>query len=432
MLTFLRKPPFLRVVIRVILILLIYFILPVSLAKILNVKPIKPLFLFYLINAVILFYLFRKSSLKGYDFERRMQGLEEKINLLNAEYAKELKNNSGLKEKSLRYNSLGKILEKINLSLELEAVTETIASEAFSLIGRDKGVCILYLIDSRTQKLVLSKARKEDRGLVIKAKEGDIIDFWVLRHVNPILIGDIKSDFRFDLDKLIAQDIRPAASLISAPFLSDNKELGILRLDNEIPNFYSEDDLRFLVSISDLGAVAIENSELFKRAQDLAIHDALTGLYTKGYFLERFKEECKRTVRQGISLTLLMLDIDFFKNYNDQFGHTAGDIVLKKLSQIMTESLASFNPLIGRFGGEEFCIAITGVDKKETYKIGDSLRSKIESARIVLRRSETNITVSAGLASLPADTLDDEELIRKADKAMYEAKQKGRNQVCCI
>ena len=77
------------------------------------------------------------------------------------------------------------------------------------------------------------------------------------------------------------------------------------------------DDLRFLVSISDLGAVAIENSELFKRTQDLAIHDALTDLYTKGYFLERFKEECKRSIRQGIPLSLLMLDIDFFKNYND-------------------------------------------------------------------------------------------------------------------
>ncbi len=361
-----------------------------------------------------------------------MQEFQEKINLLNVEYSKELKNNSALREKNLRYNSLGKILEKINLNLELDAVTETIASEAFSLIGRDKGVCILYLIDSQTQKLVLFKTRKEDGSLVIKAKEGNTIDFWVLRHVSPILIEDIKKDFRFDLDKLRDQDVRPVASLISAPFLSENKQLGILRLDSEKPGFYSQDDLRFLVSISDLGAVAIENSELFKRTQDLAIHDALTNLYTKGYFLERFKEECKRSLRQGIPLSLLMLDIDFFKNYNDKFGHTAGDIVLKKLSQVITESLASFNPLISRFGGEEFCIAITGVDKKEAYKIADSLRSKVESARIILRRSETNITISVGLASLPADTLDDEGLIHKADKAMYEAKQRGRNQVCCI
>jgi diguanylate cyclase (GGDEF)-like protein len=178
--------------------------------------------------------------------------------------------------------------------------------------------------------------------------------------------------------------------------------------------------------------MAIENSELFRRTQDLAIHDALTGLYTKGYFLERFKGECKRCIRQSIPLSLLMLDIDFFKNYNDKFGHTAGDIVLKKLSQIITESLAGHNSLIGRFGGEEFCIAITGVDKEDAYKFADSLRVKIESEKIILRRSETHITISAGLANLPMDTLDDEDFILKADKAMYEAKQKGRNRVCYI
>jgi len=190
--------------------------------------------------------------------------------------------------------------------------------------------------------------------------------------------------------------------------------------------------MRFLVSISDLGAVAIENSEFFKRTQDLAIHDSLTGLYTKSYFMERFKQEFKRAMRQGSPLTLMMLDIDFFKEYNDKFGHTAGDIVLQKLSRILTDFFAKFNPVICRFGGEEFCIAITGIEKREAYDIADSLRLKIESEKVILRRSQTNITVSIGLANLPLDTMDDEELIRKADKAMYQAKQSGRNQVCCI
>jgi diguanylate cyclase len=127
-----------------------------------------------------------------------------------------------------------------------------------------------------------------------------------------------------------------------------------------------------------------------------------------------------------------MLDIDFFKNYNDQFGHTAGDIVLKKLSSIITKTLVHLHPLVSRFGGEEFCIAITGVDKKEAHKIGDFLCKEIENEKVILRRSETHITTSVGLASLPVDALDDEDLIRKADKAMYEAKRNGRNQVCSI
>jgi len=423
---------FLRAFAHSILFLLIYFIIPFSLAGIFTLDAFKPLLLFYLANIFIISYLLKRNSSKSREMDLRIQKLKEEANILNAEYSKESKNSLSLKEKDLRYNSLSRILEKINLSLELDAVAETLSQEAFSLIGRDRGVCILYLIDTQSQKLMLFKSKAEKRGLVIKAKEGDMLDLWVLRHASPLLIEEIRNDFRFDPDKLNGQEVRPVSSLVSAPFLIGNKQLGILRLDNQDPGSYSQDDLRFLVSISDLGAVAIENSELFKRAQNLAIHDSLTGLYTKGYFLERFREECKRSASRKASLSLLMLDIDFFKKYNDRFGHTAGDIVLRKLSGIITGSLSKFNPITGRFGGEEFCIAITGVDKKEARGIADSLRIRIEDEKIILRRSETNITVSIGLANLPQDALDDEELIRKADKAMYRAKQEGRNQVCSI
>ena len=202
-------------------------------------------------------------------------------------------------------------------------------------------------------------------------------------------------------------------------------------MDNEAKHFYSQDDLRFLVSISDLGAVALENSELFKRTQDLAIHDGLTSLYTKGYFAERLKGECKRCMRQKMPLSLLMLDIDLFKNYNDKFGHTAGDIVLKKVSQIITGSLNNFNPIVSRFGGEEFCVIITGMDKSSASSVAQTLRRRIEEEKIVLRREESHITVSIGVANFPADATEEDELIQRADKAMYKAKQKGRNQVCC-
>jgi len=430
--TFVRKLPFLKGILVFFLICLVYFFIPVYLFKLLNVKSFKPLFLFYPANLAIFLFFLRKSFLRNYALRLRIQEAQEKFNILNAEYSKEIKNSIALQEKNMRYSSLGNILEEINSTLELDSVSEILATKVFSLIGKNKGVCLLYLIDEQTQKLVLYKTKKGDKGLVIKAKEGNTLDFWVLRHVSPLLVEDIKNDFRFDLDKLMAIDARPVASLISAPFLIENRQLGILRLDSETPGFYSQDDLRFLASISDLGAVAIENSELFKRAQDLAIHDVLTGLYTKVYFMERFKEECKRVVSRGIPLSLLMLDIDFFKNYNDKFGHTAGDIVLKKLSRIITKSLSNLHPIISRFGGEEFCIAISGIDKKEAYKIGDSLRREIEDEKVVLRRSETHITTSVGLASLPIDGMDYEELIRKADKAMYEAKSKGRNQVCFI
>ena len=422
----------LKIALRVILFLLLYFLLPIYVIKAAASHYFKYLFLFYAANIIIAAYILRRNSSQVYLIDSHIQELSEKINLLSSEYSKENNSNIALKEKSRRYNSLKTILEKINQSLDLDVVAETLVCDSFSLIGDNKGVCVLYLVDNQNQRLSLFKTKKEDPSVIIKAKEGNVFDFWVLRHASPLLIENIKNDFRFDLERLRAQDVHLVSSLVSAPFISENKFLGIIRLDNYLPNYYSQDDLRFLVSISDLGAVALENSELFKSTQDLAIHDALTSLYTKGYFQDRIKEECKRCRRNNIPLSLLMLDIDFFKNYNDKFGHTAGDIVLKKVSQIITDSLSGFDPIISRFGGEEFCAIITGIKKKDAYSAADDLRGKIEKAKIILRRSETHITVSIGLAVFPEDSSDEDDLVRQADKAMYKAKQKGRNQVCCI
>lgn len=354
------------------------------------------------------------------------------MNLLNDAALKEQQNTSALKEKILRYNSLKEIIEEINQNLDLEAVADSLAQIAFSIISNNKGVCVLYLVDNETQKLSLFKAKKEDKNLIIRAKEGDIFDFWVSRHAAPLLIEDIKRDFRFDLERLKEEEERRFGSLISSPLISEDRFLGMLRLDNQQPHFYSQDDLRFLVTICDLGAVAIENSQLYKYTQDLSIHDALTSLYTKGYFLESLREECKRSIRKNLTFSLLVLDIDLFKNYNDKFGHTAGDTVLKRLSQIIVESLKEYNPIVSRFGGEEFCVTLLGMDKKAACHVAEGLREQIGKEKIILRRQETNITVSIGVAAFPEDASSEDELIQKADKAMYAAKKKGRNRVCCI
>jgi diguanylate cyclase (GGDEF)-like protein len=124
-----------------------------------------------------------------------------------------------------------------------------------------------------------------------------------------------------------------------------------------------------------------------------------------------------------------MLDIDYFKNYNDKFGHTAGDIVLRSLSQNISSFLEEYTPVISRFGGEEFCIILPRIGKNKACTIAEQLRARIKNTKIILRRQKTQITVSIGVASCPADASEEEQLIYKADRAMYEAKQKGRNRV---
>jgi len=412
--------------------LLLYFLLPVYLTLHLGIHAFWLLSLFYLANLGILYYLLRKNSYKKHYLELESEQLEEKINIITDQNSKASNNKIVLQEKIKRYHSLKEIIENINRDLSLESIANSLTSIAFSLIANNKGTCILYFVDSQNNELSIIKTRKEDKKLVIKAKKGDIFDSWIIRHASPLFIEDARSDFRFDLEKLKGQDARPIASFIGAPLISDHKFLGVLRLDNPEARVYTQDDLRLLVTICDLGSVSLENGELFNKTQNLAIHDGLTSLYTKGYFLERLREECKRSIRQKVSFSLLMLDIDYFKDYNDKFGHTAGDIVLKGLSLSICDFLKGLGPIVSRFGGEEFCIILPRVDKKNAAGVAEELRLAIEKNKINLRGWETNITVSIGVAVFPDDASEESDLILKSDRAMYEAKQKGRNRVICI
>lgn len=414
------------------LFIICYVSLPFIISVTRQSHPFRILFSFYAVSLFICFYLLKSYFNQKERLDYQSQEANEQINIINNENEKELKSYVALQAQIIRYNSLKKIVEEINQNLVLDSTAEQLINASFSLISANHGVGLLYRIDNQTQKLILFKTKQEDKKLIIKAKEGDMFDNWVLRHAVSLIIEDVKKDFRFDPEKLKAQDLRPVASLISSPFISENRFLGILRLDNKDRNFYSQDDLRFLVRICDLGAVALENSELFAKTQELAIHDELTAFYTKGYFLKHLQEECEKSVRRNSIFSLLMLDIDFFKNYNDKFGHTAGDIVLRKISQLIRDTLKDVNGFASRFGGEEFCIILPGMDKEGSYAIAKRICGQIAKEKIILRRQETSVTVSIGLSNFPVDAENPEELINKADRGMYEAKKKGRNQVCCI
>jgi len=387
---------------------------------------------FSLGDVFIFAFLLKRYRAKSLFIQSSAEHHQEKINIIAVENKNNQEHNSALKLKIIRYDNLKKLIEDLNLSLKLEAVIGVLSATVYKLISNSSGVSLFYLVDNHYQKLNLVYSLKDDPDLVVLSKEGDFFDQWVLRHSSQLIVENLKADFRFDVDSLNNQQMRSALSLISSPLISNNSLLGLLRLESKQANYFNQDDLRFLSLVSDLGAVALENSLLFQKTQDLAIHDDLTGLYTRGYFIDRLKDQVRRAQRLDQHLSLMMIDIDFFKQYNDQFGHIVGDLVLKKLGILLKDALSGFDPLICRFGGEEFLVMLPGTDKQKSLMIAGELRQKIQKEKIILRRQNTFITVSIGVASLPLDTKDEDELVQKADKAMYLAKGKGRNQVCSI
>ncbi|MBP7216578.1 MAG: sensor domain-containing diguanylate cyclase [Candidatus Omnitrophica bacterium] len=382
-----------------------------------------------LLVGIFLYFLW-KSHQREDSCVLALEKIQEERNVLEDKYAHARKHSISLQERIRRYKSLKIIIEEINHSLSLESAAEQLVSIVFSLIADNKGVAILYLINPLTRSsLSIVKSKKEDRKMVIKAKEGDAFDLWVLRHASPLLIEDVKKDFRFDAQKVTSVDVRPIVSLVASPLVIDNKIIGIVRLDHHESGVFSQDDLRFLVAISDIGAVALENGILFEKTQDLAIHDELTSLFTKRYSLNRLHEELQRSQRGHRPCALIMFDIDFFKQYNDSFGHSAGDLVLKSIAHDIVSVLQKWHPVVGRFGGEEFCAILPEVAKEEATLAAQLVQKKIESTKILLRRQETSLTISAGVAVFPDDAVDAMELIARADQALYKAKEQGRNRV---
>ena len=193
---------------------------------------------------------------------------------------------------------------------------------------------------------------------------------------------------------------------------------------------FSTDDLRFLRTIADLTSIAIENAQLYERLETMAIKDGLTGLYLRRHMLERLGEEISKGIRQGLDLSFLMIDLDHFKQYNDSFGHMAGDIVLKAIAKLLEEHFSHPGELACRYGGEEFCVFLPDCPKSKALGLAKELREKIEAREIILRRQKTHVTVSIGVAAFPKDARAADELIFKADEALYQAKETGRNKVC--
>ncbi|MDA3946947.1 MAG: sensor domain-containing diguanylate cyclase, partial [Helicobacteraceae bacterium] len=172
-----------------------------------------------------------------------------------------------------------------------------------------------------------------------------------------------------------------------------------------------------------------ENFELKMKLEKLALHDALTGLYNRGNFDERLQDEMNRTLRYGTHVSLLILDIDFFKKVNDTYGHQAGDAVLKSIADTISNSIRK-SDYAARYGGEEFSVILPETDQAKAIELAERIRLAIEQKEFRVSESDTiHLTISIGVGSSSERITSPELLIQVADGPLYNAKENGRNQV---
>jgi diguanylate cyclase (GGDEF)-like protein len=182
--------------------------------------------------------------------------------------------------------------------------------------------------------------------------------------------------------------------------------------------------------VSQIGSVAVQNVLAYHTMKRTADMDGLTRLFAKQYMTVALGECVYRSQQKYSVLSIFLFDIDNFKNYNDTNGHVAGDKLLQQLGKLVTENTRQSN-IVGRVGGEEFLVIMPDTNKAQALKIADDLRTKISSFPFANaeRQPLGFVSISGGVASCPQDSLDSAELLRQADRALYRAKESGRNRV---
>jgi diguanylate cyclase (GGDEF)-like protein len=247
-------------------------------------------------------------------------------------------------------------------------------------------------------------------------------------------VSKVFSAFRQEIDKyvrvqeckLIEGDIEPALykEYTLVPLKIDTDYLGYLA----VKGIDGKDKEKFNI-LANQFLLGVRRSLLYQRIQELAIIDGLTGILSRRYFLERFDEELKRSRQFKYNFAFLMVDIDRFKEYNDHYGHLVGDVILKEVAKIIKDSLRQID-LVCRYGGEEFSIILTETDRSGAMFAAERIRQSVENRRIRAYDEELSVTISVGISVFPSHGRDTNELLDKADQALYQAKQAGRNKVC--
>jgi diguanylate cyclase (GGDEF)-like protein len=245
---------------------------------------------------------------------------------------------------------------------------------------------------------------------------------WVAKHKKPVLIEDVRTDVRF---KVVDQQKRSMVSMISCPLMVKRRVIGVVSLTTrEEGHTFSQDELELVVLMSAHISLALENNRLY----EISVLDGLTNIYNRRYLEQRLMEEVAYSRRYTKPLSVVLLDIDFFKRLNDTYGHQAGDHVLRKVAAILSEALREYD-VVARYGGEEFAIVLPTTPKQKSATIAERLRLAICGEDFRFKDQDINCSISLGVACFPDDGQDADSLVASADKALYKAKDCGRNQV---
>jgi diguanylate cyclase (GGDEF)-like protein len=326
-------------------------------------------------------------------------------------------------------NALYSFSNKLNVitNFKTEDVVEVLAETVKENFEFDRLSVAISKNESKTAVInkVIGQHDEFIEGFEFPVDEG--LSGWVIKHNKSIIIPDLdRGDFFIPRYTKREKTNHKLRSFFGVPIGTEKKCFGMISLESRKPNFYGDNHKRLMQIFANSAALSLERVELYKQLEELATTDGLTKLINHRTFMEILENEMSRAKRFGTKLSLMMMDIDFFKKFNDKYGHLVGDFVLSEVAKTIKESVRKID-IVARYGGEEFTLLLIETSAKNSNILAERIRQKIESKDYVTENGlHLKITMSIGICEILGN-IDNKTLIANADAALYVAKSEGRN-----
>jgi diguanylate cyclase (GGDEF)-like protein len=316
----------------------------------------------------------------------------------------------------LRLSMLG------GLPMEFDATLNLLCDFAGEMVPHEKALAYFW---DEEQEQFTARMFRGMKCIPDSLLESNILNTWIGGCNRPLLL---RRGEHPQADVLL--NSLQAASALAVPLMVSNRTLGSLQLFSSNPSQFNREDAQLLWMLSLIAEGLLTREYAHQGLITFAFTDYLTGLKTRGYFEQQLDLEIRRADRKQTEFALLMVDIDFFKPLNDRYGHHVGDQVLRDVAALLMKDMRDIDT-VARYGGEEFVMILPETTLSEAVRVAQRLRRAVERARFFAGSAGAveRLTISIGIANFDTGIQSKRELIERADKALYEAKARGRNQI---
>ncbi|NCB37233.1 MAG: diguanylate cyclase, partial [Erysipelotrichia bacterium] len=319
----------------------------------------------------------------------------------------------------LQLSTLYEVGKAISSELDFRKLQNMILEIVVKVIKAEKGSLMLLDDSEKTLTIGVAVGLSEEITNNTRLEIGESVAGWVVKNRTPLFVKNAETDPTFL--KIKKKYIR-TGTLMCVPLSAKDKLLGTLNISRSVPESFSDKDFELFTNLANQAAIAIDNARLYR----YAVTDEMTKLYNHRYFQQRLDEELQRADRYENHISLIILDVDHFKSFNDNYGHPEGDRVLKIVARLIEKSVREID-IAARYGGEEFVVICPEKNGEGSLAPAERIRTAIESYDFRVNGERIPLTVSLGVACYPDQARSKTEIIQKADFALYYSKNNGRN-----